>query len=109
MVNKDALAAALAGMEDNEEARAAIARLGERDIGRIDKAILSKLGSEWKKVGLVTTGVLIAAPDEYEEIPEAFYASRILALASEGRIEAQGNLEDPKAGEIRLASKPGAD
>mgnify|MGYP006961466965 CR=1 FL=1 len=53
--------------------------------------------------------VLIAAPDEYEEIPEAFYASRILALADEGRIEARGNLEDPKAGEIRLASKPGAE
>ena len=40
---------------------------------------------------------------------EHFYASRILALADEGRIEARGNLEDPKAGEIRLASKPGAE
>ena len=110
MMNKDALAAALAGMEDNEEGRAAIARLHERDIARIDQAILSALDSgSWKKAGFVTAGVLIAAPDEYEDVPEAFYAERIRALVSVSRIEAKGDLEGLKDCEIRLAGGAGAD
>src|SRR5690606_25870800 len=104
MFNKEGLAAALAGMDDSQEAREAIERLRESDLVKIDQLILASLDRSWKKAGFVTAGVLIAAPDEYEEIPEAFYALRIRVLAEASRIEVKGDLDVLKACEIRLAS-----
>ncbi|WP_449467700.1 hypothetical protein [Stenotrophomonas humi] len=104
MLNKDALAAALNGMGDDQEGREAIERLQEQDLVKIDQSILSSLGRTWKNAGFVTAGVLIAAPDEYEDIPESFYASRIGILANESRIEVKGSLEALKTCEIRLPS-----
>lgn len=102
MLNNDALAAALAGMDDSQEGREAIERLQEQDLVKIDQAILASLDRSWKKAGFVTAGVLIAAPDEYEDIPEAFYALRIRALADGSRIEVKGDLDVLKTCEIRL-------
>ncbi|WP_282278458.1 DUF3658 domain-containing protein [Stenotrophomonas sp. PS02297] len=109
MFDKEGLAAALAGMDDSQEAREAIERLQEPDLVKIDGLILSSLDRAWKKAGFVTAGVLIAAPDEYEDIPEAYYASRIRALAHASRIEVKGDLEVLKTCEIRLSTASGAD
>ena len=87
---------------DHDE-RDAIARLGEHDLQNIDRAILSSLGRDWKKAGFITAGVMIAAPDEYEDLPEMFYASRIRALAEASRIETKGDALALKTFEIRLA------
>ncbi|TDK20337.1 hypothetical protein E2F46_16170 [Luteimonas aestuarii] len=81
---------------------AAIARLDEQDIERIDRAILSALGDDWKKAGFITSGMVIAAPDEYEEVPEMFYTMRIRALAEASRIEGRGDPHALKTFEIRL-------
>ncbi|TDB29127.1 hypothetical protein ATCM_16585 [Stenotrophomonas sp. ATCM1_4] len=107
MLNKEALAAALADTGDNQEAREAIERLQAQDLVKIDQSILSSLGSTWKNAGFVAAGVLIAAPDEYEDIPESFYVLRIGSLASESRIEVKGSLEALKTCEIRLPSASG--
>lgn len=107
MLNKEGLAAALAGMGDDQAGREAIERLQEQDLVKIDQSILSSLDRTWKKAGFVTAGVLIAAPDEYEEIPESFYALRIGHLAKESRIEVKGDLENLKTCEIRLPSASG--
>ena len=84
-MENSALKAALGATMDNaaldQEARDAIARLDENDFLQIDRAILSSLSRDWKKAGFITAGVMIAAPDEYEDLPEMFYASRIQVLA----------------------------
>jgi hypothetical protein len=104
MLNREVLAAALAGTGDDQEGREAIERLQEQDLVKIDQSILSSLSRTWKKAGFVTTGVLLAAPDEYEDIPESFYALRIGILANESRIEVKGSLDMLKTCEIRLPS-----
>jgi hypothetical protein len=109
MFNKEGLAAALAGMDDGQEAREALERLQEFDRVKIDQLILSSLDRAWKNAGFVIAGVLIAAPDEYEDIPEAYYASRVCALANASRIEVKGDLEVLKTCEIRLWSASGVD
>ena len=95
------------GITFDQEAREAIARLGEHDLLQIDRAILSSLGRDWKKAGFITAGVMIAAPDEYEELPEMFYASRIRVLAEASRIETRGDALALKTFEIRLAPATG--
>ena len=99
--------AAMEGGALDQEARDAIARLGEDDLLKIDQAILSSLGREWKKAGFITAGVMIAAPDEYEDLPEMFYASRIRLLAEASRIETKGDALALKTFEIRLAPATG--
>ncbi len=111
-VDKSALLTALgASMDDgtlDQDARDAIARLGEQDLVKIDQAILSSLGRDWKKAGFITAGVMIAAPDEYEDLPEIFYASRIRLLAEASRIETKGDALALKTFEIRLPPETGA-
>lgn len=107
LTGKDALEPNMDGMEFDEEGRAAIARLAEDDLLRIDRTILAALDRSWKRAGLITAGVMIAAPDEYEEIPEEFYALRLRALASASCIEVRGDLSALKTSEIRLP--PGKD
>ena len=107
-MENSALKAALGATMDNaaldQEARDAIARLDENDFLQIDRAILSSLSRDWKKAGFITAGVMIAAPDEYEDLPEMFYASRIRALAEASRIETKGDALALKTFEIRLPS-----
>ena len=110
-MENSALRAALgATMDDvtlDQEARDAIARLDENDFLQIDRAILSSLSRDWKKAGFITAGVMIAAPDEYEDLPEMFYASRIRALAEAARIETKGDARALKTFEIRLPPATG--
>ena len=111
-MENSALKAALGATMDNaaldQEARDAIARLDENDFLQIDRAILSSLSRDWKKAGFITAGVMIAAPDEYEDLPEMFYASRIRVLAEASRIETKGDARALKTFEIRLAPATGA-
>ena len=103
MTNKSPLQAALESVEMGPEAQEAIAALQDSDLEQIDALILAALGSSWKKVGLIASGIMLSAPDEYEELPEAFYIQRIAALVQSGRVEADGSLDAVKTCQIRLA------
>ncbi|MET0289784.1 MAG: DUF3658 domain-containing protein [Pseudoxanthomonas sp.] len=102
--NKSALQVALESVELDADAQDAIARLEAQDLVQIDQAILSALDRSWKKTGFITAGVMIAAPDAHEDLPELFYALRIRALAKASRIEVKGDLDALKTSEIRLSS-----
>ena len=103
MTNKSALQSALESVEMGPEAQAAIAALQPADLEQIDALILAALDGSWKKAGLIASGIMLSAPDEYEELPEAFYVQRIAALVQSGRVEADGSLEAIKTCQIRLA------
>ena len=102
-MDKSALEAAVAHLDLEEEARDAIANLDDGDLMQIDQAILSALDRSWKKAGFIASGVMIAAPDAYEDLPEVVYVLRIRALAQAGRIEGKGDPEVLKTYEIRLS------
>ena len=104
MSNKSALQMALESVEMGQEAQDAIARLQAEDLEQIDQSILAALDRGWKQAGLIAAGVMICAPDEYEEIPEAFYIARMRTLAQTARIEVKGDLETLKSSEVRLAA-----
>jgi hypothetical protein len=102
MPNKSALQAALESVEMGPEAQEAIANLQAKDLLQIDQLILSALDQSWKKAGLIAAGIMLSAPDEYEELPEAFYVQRMAALAQSAKIEVKGELGSLKTCEIRL-------
>lgn len=47
---------------------------------------------------------MLGAPDEYEELPEAFYVQRMGVLAQSARIEVKGGLDALKTCQIRLSA-----
>ncbi len=96
MDNEDDLSAPL----DDEEIDA-IAALSDADIAAIDHAILSHLSGHWKKTAFVVAQAMYFYPDKYDAIPDVFYGRRVLALATEGLIDAQGNLRNMRVSEIR--------
>ena len=104
-LDKTALDRAMDDMTLEQAERDAIARLDDGDLEQIDRAILSALGNTWQKAGFIASGVMIAAPDEYEELPEVFYAVRIRALVQAACIEGKGDPQVLKTFEIRLPQK----
>ena len=103
-MDKSALAALMNSMELDDDGREAIERLDGHDIEQIDQAILAALSHSWKKAGFITAGVMIAAPDEYEDLPESFYVLRIEELAKSGQIEIKGEPLELKTSELRLGA-----
>ena len=87
---------------DAEELRA-VAALTQEDFGAIDRALLASSSENWRKVALVVAVAMDAYPDQYYDIPDAFYGQRIRDLVSGGHLEARGNLYRMRFSEVRLA------
>lgn len=88
--------------DDDEDGAAAISRLGNEDIARVDQLLLNELRDSWQKCAMVVGGALIRAPEEFDEIPDWFFARRLLELQKRDLIEAHGNLEHMRSSEVRL-------
>lgn len=85
---------------DDEDTKA-IAALTVDDVAAIDEAILSKLSSRWQKTAFVIATSMYVYPDRFEDIPDVFYARRVLALARQGLLEASGDLRQWRFSEVR--------
>ena len=85
----------------DDEDRAAIAALSVAEVAVIDRAILSVLTSQWQKTALVVGHAMYAFPDRFDDIPDVFYGQRLLQLASDGLLSAQGNLRRMRFSEVR--------
>lgn len=88
----------------DEDELAAIAMLTEADVVAIDGAVLSQLNGRWQKTALVVARAMYACPEKYYDVPDAYYGQRIIALCSEGLIEADGYLREFRFSEIRVAT-----
>ena len=85
----------------DDEDRAAIAALSVAEVAVIDRAILSALTSQWQKTALVVAHAMYAYPERFDDIPDVFYGQRLLQLASDGLLSAQGNLRRMRFSEVR--------
>lgn len=82
-----------------------MAALTDADVTAIDKAILSQLSDRWQKTALVVARAMSAYPGKYEDLPDVFYGQRVVALCSQGLMEADGNLRQFRFGEIRAVAR----
>jgi Protein of unknown function len=77
------------------------------DIQQIDSAILSVVKEQWMKVAMVIFRVadgLSSGSSPSDQQYEAV-SHRIQSLVQDGRLEAQGDIRNWRASEIRLKSK----
>src|SRR5690348_3951255 len=79
-----------------------IAGLGPEQIQAIDAAILDAASHSWRKAAFVVGTVMGKLPGHVQGIPDLFYAQRVAALVSQGRLESQGNLSSMRYSEVRI-------
>ena len=70
----------------------------------VDSLILGACLQRWRKVALVVGALLSEFEAKFAHLPYAFMQFRILELVREGRLEAQGDVMQMRASEIRLRS-----
>jgi len=72
------------------------------DFEPIDLCLMSYISSQYRKVAFVIGQTMLKLKDEYPDLPDMFYTSRIKHLAATGVIEAAGNLDRIRFSEVRL-------
>ena len=90
-----------------EEEAKIVGQLSDLDLDVIDELLLANVSDTWLKSAFVIGGVMLKVPDEYEEVPDVFYSSRLAVLEKEGMIKVKGDLGKMKLCEIALADKAG--
>ncbi|WOB06854.1 DUF3658 domain-containing protein [Piscinibacter gummiphilus] len=88
--------------ELDEEDLAAISQLPEADIAAIDVALLAECATSWRKVARVVGSAMKSLQEKLDDIPDGYYARRVVALAAAGKIESDGNLHYMRSSEVRL-------
>ena len=77
-------------------------KLSKSDLETIDELLIDNISREWLKSSFVIGGVMLKVPDEYEELPDVFYSTRLILLAEAGLIAVRGDLRKMKHSEIQL-------
>ncbi len=84
----------------DEEYQANIDSLTAQELEIIDQALLAHASHRFRKVARVVGS---AMPAVAKRIPDTFYAQRVKKLVSEGRLIAEGDLDQMRRSEVRLA------
>ncbi|HEX6613884.1 MAG TPA: DUF3658 domain-containing protein [Rhodanobacteraceae bacterium] len=79
-----------------------IAALRPEQLQAIDAAILNVASHSWRKVAFIVATAMGNLPGRVQGIPDSFYAQRVAALVSQGRLESQGNLSHMRYSEVRI-------
>lgn len=77
-------------------------KLSSSDLGVIDDLLIENIGDEWIKSSFLIGGVMLKVPDEYEDLPDVFYSTRLALFEQQGLIEVKGDLKKMKHCEIRI-------
>ena len=85
----------------SQHERTQVAKLSASELDAIDTAVLSCTRSQWRKVAMVVSLSLEALSQQYPQFSDVFYAERVAALVTAGKLESQGNLAHMRFSEVR--------
>ncbi len=85
-----------------------VSLLAPQDLELIDEALLANCAPSWRKVARVVGSTMTSLRERLSEVPDGFYARRVIGLVENGKLESQGNLEHMRFSEIRLPSATSA-
>jgi hypothetical protein len=94
-------------LDSDEEAE--VSRLSPRELELIDEALLAGCAACWRKVARVVATTMTSIDRQFQDIPDGFYARRVIELVERGKLQSQGNLRYMRFSEVRLPdAKPRA-
>lgn len=81
---------------------ASVKKLSASDVQTIDEALLGNADVHWWKVAFVVAKTMLQLRPLPEGVPDIYYAQRVAAMVTQGKLESQGNLRRMRFSEIRL-------
>jgi len=85
-----------------EEEQALLDALSEPLLSEIDAALLAGCAHTWRKVARVVGTTMMTQPFRELRLPDVCYATRVVHLVNQGKLESDGNLNYMRYSEIRL-------
>jgi hypothetical protein len=81
-----------------------VSRLNQLELELIDEALLASCAPSWRKVARIVGSAMTSLLKQFPDVPDGFYARRVIGLVENGKLESQGNLEYMRFSEVRLPS-----
>jgi hypothetical protein len=84
------------------EQQEAECRLTQAEIQALDSALIAGALTSWRKVARVVGDAMVTLQGQFQPVPLGVYVRRIEVLAKSGELEARGNIQFIRVGEVRL-------
>jgi hypothetical protein len=78
------------------------------EVAELDRALMANCSRSWRKVARVVGTTMMVPPFKSSPLPDVCYATRVVELVRQGKLEADGNLNYMRYSEVRLAQEPSA-
>lgn len=79
-----------------------VSRLTPGDVELIEKTLMAECTASWRKVARIVGAAMKSLPAQFAEVPDGYYAQRVVALVDASKLESQGNLQHMRFSEVRL-------
>ncbi len=79
-----------------------IQQLSEDDIRELDAAIWDVLSDRWQKLAYVIGRAMLSVPDQYNDLPDVFFADRLRRIVAANHLTVRGDITYIQYCEVRL-------
>ena len=76
------------------------------EVMELDRALMANCSRSWRKVARVVGTTMMAPPFRSSPLADVCYATRVVELVRQGKLEADGNLNYMRYSEVRLPQDP---
>ena len=87
--------------ELNEEQAISVDKLTPVQVDHIDEVLLSNTAGTWRKIARVVGSSMIELQNQYQDIPDIYFAQRVRKMVLNGTLDSQGSIDRMRYSEVR--------
>jgi len=81
-------------------------RMTQADIEALDSALIGGAHTSWRTVSRVIGDAMVTLEDQLQPLPIGVFVRRVELLVKDGKLEARGDIQFMRVGELRLPGVP---
>ena len=87
--------------ELSEKQAKAVQKLTPTQVEHIDGVLLNNTDDNWRKIARVVGSSMLELQNQYQGIPDIYFAQRVRKMVLGGTLESQGNIDRMRYSEVR--------
>ena len=87
--------------ELSEKQTKAVQKLTPTQVEHIDGVLLNNTDDNWRKIARVVGSSMLELQNQYQGIPDIYFAQRVRKMVLGGTLESQGNIDRMRYSEVR--------
>ena len=87
--------------ELSEKQTKAVQKLTPTQVEHIDGVLLNNTDDNWRKIARVVGSSMSELQNQYQGIPDIYFAQRVRKMVLGGTLESQGNIDRMRYSEVR--------